>query len=190
MSAFGTLFTPVSEDNPLYSKSCHCSYPCPECCRSEGTGPYLYKLSDVITPKGLETLYAPGRLNVFLKRIEKVASKYTGGSICVDTCIFVPCCLPLLCIVSYKQDHELRRVLEEENNNIKPLGIRWDWPSIYKTKICCDEKSIEEPVLVVDISRIQYEAGNPGARQLIQELITQANTKAGNTEGAPTTQKM
>jgi hypothetical protein len=158
---------------------------CPAlCCCEESCCPGGYitwDVSDIQVPAELVGLYEPTRLKQFADKINNNLKhrRISMGCKCVmGIFLWTWGALSALCLLS-KQRSTLKQIIAEENKNIHPLGLAWEW--CHPMNSCIHEAvptdRPDTPLLRLNVltNRIDYENLHPEGRRLMSEI--QLNSK-------------
>ena len=145
---------------------------CPDsCCAGESL---YYDTSALDVPIQLTSLYEPKRLNELAQKINVSLKKWNLSRVCILCSGFPPCafCCLGLCYLR-KRKSALKDILLKENADLREQGLEW--------QVHPPDKEISSSSFLslrMTAARISYEAANPGARRLTQEVAARAQAQA------------
>ncbi len=152
------------------SGSCCCPSPFPSCCRTNY--PRKYAASDLQVDPAFHGLYDAGRLKAFYDRMNKEFADGFVSNDCAVVAGFTIICIPLPFIMASRFGKRFAAVIEEENKNIAPLGLKWTFS--VASEVECGVtvfKDLPNLHLSATIERVRFEAHDPTSRRLLSELL-------------------
>lgn len=151
-------------------------------CTCHGQAPY-WEISKLETPVELTNVYDAQQLSDFAKQIN-IQLKQWRISLCCGVSV-ATCLIPGICILlCYQQKavSAVKKIVDEENKIIKPLGLEWLWMDVRDEWDCAYAyPATPLPCITLKITsqRIQYEALHPEARKLTKEMEARSTAHAG-----------
>lgn len=148
--------------------SCCCPTPFPSCCRTNY--PKKYSASDLQVDPAFHGLYNAGRLKAFYDRMnEEFAAGFISND-CAMLAGFTVICAPLPLIMASRFAKRFAALVDEENQNIAPLGLKWTF-TVETEDECGMWKNLPNLHLSATIERVRFEAHDPASRRLLSELL-------------------